>query len=752
MDIIEVSNQLGIDIQEIFRLKRFNTSLDITDAEAVANAFHIEQCMINNLVATYDKNIAYFKEHQTELYATFANFKPQRSFEFFSSGNGIPNILFEGYEHAFYPDADPLTYCDRQIAELSSSLTYRYQNYKNQEDRFSLINHRYVNEACAILENIPHGAQTDKIEEIGAMPHMTLLGVGLGYIVGSLVERYAIETMILIEPNADLFYASLYTFSWADFLEMAVNQKISVNFIVGRDIPYTDNYLQHYYESSGAFLAEANCLIAHYVDQSIKELLEFYSESFYRYYTMLGYCDDALYGISNTMRSIKDGRALVRSDVKLPEKFVSMPVFVIGNGPSLDEDIAFLRKNQDRALIIACGTALDSLYNAGIKADLYVASERTYHIGQTLEIFEGSHYLDDIIIATACTTHKNTIKHFKDALIFDKYDESIAKMLCVNPEFKGIEKWQDLAGMNPLVGNAGLSVAIHLGFKNIYLFGIDNGRASTVSNLHSKFSDIYGDKYKAREKSDIAGQDLMLEANFGGYVSSNALYRVSRDFLDTLLGSTKVNCINCSNGALLKHARPLKSKDIVLDDLDDKCKEELRAFLLNDKVMYFNVDEAIIKRIFDAKSFESFVDKLIYIVNQALDSRKSGMYFMGVIHNILEQSDIGFGLVLKRIMLASSQYFFMFATRALYTIKDEKTALKTAHEILNRYIYLLLDLKYIYVNFMPDFIEHEHVSLMHGRIGLDHEDSKAPAIDDQVLVLDTKKDGLKKNAFVKRYE
>lgn len=749
MDIVTIANELGVDVLDITRLKLHNPKLNVTDKDEVLNALLVENAMINSLVATYNKNIEFLKEYNSELYIQFANYKPTQSFEFVQSGNGIANIHFIDDDIFFYPSENPKEYCDNQVVNEAIHFKYKEQNYKRQEDRFYQINHRYVNEACAILDEVDSALRTDFIKDIGIIPHMLLVGGGLGYIIDSLYKNYSVQSLILIEPNCDLFYASLYAFDYATLIKKLKENNQSFDFIVGKSEFATETILDTYYETHGNFLAEANFLLVHYLDYNTKAFLDFYSKSYYKYFTMLGFCDDSIYGINNTIDCIKKGYNLVRSDIALDDKVKEIPCFVIGNGPSLDDDIAFLRKNQDKALIFACGTALDSLYNAGIKPDFYVASERTYYIGQTLDIFDGTNFLDDIIITTACTTHKNTIRHFNKTLIFDKSDESIVNALCCHKDLLDIKKWQGLSAMNPLVGNAGLSVCMYLGFKNIYLFGLDNGKPALKKTLHSSFSDIYGQKYKARETSEMSGVDLMLDGNFGGKIVSNALYKVSKDFLEEILYNEDVNCYNCSNGALVKYTTPMHSYDISLDDIS-VSKDEIKDFLLHQKSFKVHLTDLMCESIFDKEGFNTFVDKLIYIVKNSVLNKEIALYNMTFMSNIFASLKKTKDLMIARILGSSSQYFFMFATRALFTIKDENKALECASKILDVYVNLLLDLKHVY-SFMPHFIEHDHIKLMHGKIGCDHEGSKAPLINSQFKVIDSVKDGKKKNNFVKRY-
>ena len=55
----------------------------------------------------------------------------------------------------------------------------------------------------------------------------------------------------------------------------------------------------------------------------------------------------------------------------------NMPAIIVGNGPSLDKEIDFLRKNQDNFVIFCSGSALKPLYKAGITPDFQVEIERS---------------------------------------------------------------------------------------------------------------------------------------------------------------------------------------------------------------------------------------------------------------------------------------------------------------------------------------------------------------------------------------
>ena len=87
----------------------------------------------------------------------------------------------------------------------------------------------------------------------------------------------------------------------------------------------------------------------------------------------LGFFDDEQQGFAHTIHNINAGYAFFShgADIEnLP------PVLLIGNGPSLDSHVNFIRQHQADSIIISCGTALSSLAKVGIKPDFHVEMER----------------------------------------------------------------------------------------------------------------------------------------------------------------------------------------------------------------------------------------------------------------------------------------------------------------------------------------------------------------------------------------
>ena len=60
-----------------------------------------------------------------------------------------------------------------------------------------------------------------------------MIGIGLGYHLARLYEQVEVENLVLIEPDTDVFYSSLFAFDWKNLLEYLHQSKHLINFLIG---------------------------------------------------------------------------------------------------------------------------------------------------------------------------------------------------------------------------------------------------------------------------------------------------------------------------------------------------------------------------------------------------------------------------------------------------------------------------------------------------------------------------------------
>ena len=87
----------------------------------------------------------------------------------------------------------------------------------------------------------------------------------------------------------------------------------------------------------------------------------------------MGFLEDELDMVRNSYHNLKSGNC--KYYLKPDDKH-SIPAFVVAGGPSLDNDLEFLKTHQDAAIIVSCGTALSILLYAGITPDFQVEMEK----------------------------------------------------------------------------------------------------------------------------------------------------------------------------------------------------------------------------------------------------------------------------------------------------------------------------------------------------------------------------------------
>lgn len=739
---------------ELLALKK--TPLTHDEIERVRKLSKLQGSMSDELIVRFKQNIEAFREFIPDIAKTFAHYHPSTTLDFFCTENGIPNLQFpDRHKEILYKCDDPKALCNAQVEKALDDHIFTGTVYKKETDPYGQIHFRYLSEAVDKVS----GAITDEklysARELASIPNVIIVGLGLGYVLESLCSRAEAINIVIVEPDLDMFYASLHAFDWSSFLNYLRENNFGINFLLGQTPEQLSLDLSSYYEHHGRFLS-AQCLcLVHYASDEIRLLINTLLNDYYRLHAAMGFFDDHLFGTSHGLYAATHHHKFLRSDVALPEKFCKLPLFIIGNGPSLDKDIAFLRKNQDQALIIACGTALDTLYHAGIKPDFYAATERTPEIAETLDAIPDKDFIRSLTLLAGDVIHPYTQDRFEHTAIFGKPDEPFYWRIF--SRLKIGQKIRIVNVMNPIVGNLGISSALSLGFCNIYLFGIDNGKPVNAKRMHSQYSATYS----SHGVSDSDGnydisQGTTLPGNFGGEVQANYIYRLANRHMELVIdaaikssqGKTKI--YNCSGGARICGTIPSHSEDLDTSFFNPIDKQEILSFIHDFMSIDLNLKHIDAKKLCNAAEFDHACAQIMEVFKQSIDSRVAMVKAMEQaserlwrIHEDLLSRSLACDLE------GTMQSMFIMALNALYHIKNEDKAVATALDVIKSFSYFIEDAKLLFRH-LPDYIMGEHHRFLKGKLGFDHEDSPAPVTMMRgKLFNNPPQDQLKK--FVKRY-
>jgi len=496
------------------------------------------------LRATFIKNMATLKEYMPTIYEYYLNYTPTK-IQLGLDNNGHVNLLANG---EFVYKNDPKLESQSQVAEfLKKPPHFDFDIPVSTRDEYDYEHERVINAIFDKRRSLLGNNVNKKLLANGHINLLAVMGSGLGYHLERLFETFAIRSAFIYEPEPDCFFATLHSIDIAPLLAHCRQLGGELTFKIGGSEDEYVNEVGFSLKRIGYFNVSKMYLYRHYLSNKTSDAFALINEMAYRYRSGWGFCEDEIIGISHTLTNIADNKfpAILRSAKSITRE---QPVFVIGNGPSLDHSFEYLKYNQDGAVIISCGTALKPLLDKGIIPDLHIEQERPAMIYDWIKKVGHEDKLKQIDLICLNTVYPGILHSFKQAHIILKPGDAgtafIQNMISDN--------YAEIYNTNPTVTNAGTSAAIAMGFKNLYLFGIDYGFKDETHH-HSKDSLWYKDNEGLKE-ADIQSH-FNVPGNFGGEVATTRVFDRSRGVLELLLQENPdVTCVNSSDGAFINLA------------------------------------------------------------------------------------------------------------------------------------------------------------------------------------------------------
>ena len=286
-----------------------------------------------------------------------------------------------------------------------------------------------------------------------------MLGLGLGYQLAFLYEKFTPVNIYIIEPDTDLFYLSLCVLDYAYIFEYISERHLGIKFIFTDDPESIMLDLDNYCSKYGMNIA-VKTFYQHYASPRLSEIRHRLERDLPSISIKNGFFDDTLPGMCHSARNLISKSSKILTDYQLPENLKNIPVLIIGSGPSLDDDLDQIKKINDKVCIIACGTAITALVKYGIKVDIYVAIERTETVRDALLSIENKTVFNEILCIAPDVVHPSVLNLFKHKIIAFKANEVMYYSLALLGKIKIPNKYCCLNFCNPLVSNMGALYSI----------------------------------------------------------------------------------------------------------------------------------------------------------------------------------------------------------------------------------------------------------------------------------------------------
>ncbi len=377
---------------------------------------------------------------------------------------------------------------------------------------------------------------------------LVVFGIGLGLHIAPLIERTGARLALLIEPNLEFLYHSLFVADWQDVFGRAAEDGRQIVVLVEQDSTAIAARARQTLRAGNPALLDGVYLYTHYPSAILEQAKQRLQQELVLTLSGLGFFEDELIMTTNAAANLSRGSAQILAEYHPPRV---EPLLIVGSGPSVERDLDFIATSAQRAVVVSIGTGLRVLLQRGIRPDFHVELENGEGnleiIAATAEEFD----LDGITLIASLTVQPKLVESFERAILF--FRERVSSTVL----FGGGLKILQPAG--PTVANAALVAAIRLGFREVYLFGVDMG-----SKVEGRFH-ADGSVYGAGLRAEVATPNQRLAGNFGGEVTGETIFNWSRHVLENVLRMHRgLRAYNCSDGARIAGAVPKVARAVEL--------------------------------------------------------------------------------------------------------------------------------------------------------------------------------------------
>lgn len=559
-------------------------------------------------IEMYNRNMVYLKESHVELFNKIKLFEHALELNYIDE-----RYILEYKEDCFdiYDTNEDILFYNTNSIEYSAELVslinfnvgensfktfydYKYEELVAEEaKKASILSDSIIGNAPIINyvnQNLPLK------EDLKTVYNFIIFGITLGIHIPAIVAKVNAKVYHLIEPSLEIFRLSLFVTDYSNLFK----ENLVYFYISNEEVEFTEKFKCIFYETFfynhyiKFFMFNPNCKI--YVDylQNI-----FVSQTHYIY----SY-ERELKSLTRTYNYLKEKFNYINiSKIHNFEFINNKPILILAAGPSLKNNINFLKTNKDKFIIISIYSLLPFLEENNIIPDIVTQYDEQ----------------DDIVMQTI--KRVNNIDFFKDTIfLFSSHlDEKVIRtftksnIYIFQAMFEAKKNFSTLTA--PSIGEITYALVNILGGRHIYLLGLDMALdpdtnqthydKNYTGNFNPNNSEITVNSYSFRKSI------IKVKGNFISEINTLPVYKISIDhinlFTNIYKNSNDKLVYNLSNGAYFEKIQPLKVKN-----MDTTKFEKLDKYILKEEFKYF----------FDSISENFFNDIDIKCINEKLEDVK----------------------------------------------------------------------------------------------------------------------------------
>jgi hypothetical protein len=383
---------------------------------------------------------------------------------------------------------------------------------------------------------------------------VVFLGIFTGLHIMQYLSTTVVRDFFLIEPDPERFALSCYFLDY-EFLEQHFG---GLMLHVGPDMPQSpvDILTGRSRITSSVWVR----LLPAYPDGRFDEVINRVSLRWRALSEIFVPFDREVKNLQNGAQNIIVKRRLLHRPPKLSPGAV---VAVVASGPSLNLDMGWLRDNQSRLIIMASISSVRVLKENGIRVDFQCTLD-TEIDGPLLDRLQLDY---DIPLVAYYKLDPDICRRFNRVYLLAEANKANVV------RFK-----RPLDNTHPTTGNLTTAFAAWCKPARLIFFGLDMGyRDPKRSHAEGGWHD---EDEGAGHDEETGGRDhIPVEGNFAetrGEIVTMAYYNNARFGVEAVLvGLNYEGCIvqNCSDGAKIAGAEPMRSKELVLPEYPGKQQD-----------------------------------------------------------------------------------------------------------------------------------------------------------------------------------
>jgi hypothetical protein len=551
----------------------------------------------NALVTTFLANLSFLNEYDNSLYQRVDSlsqainsglYKENYSLEFLEQDGDFD--IYDKKNNTYLYNKKPRKYNRTAVNKIDftskgtfsilepllfqgkkfSSIFSQVEHFCN----FEYANKLLLNDLFPYFEVFQNNIGDYKFKKYQYIDKFIFVGTLLGRHIPLILEKTKAKDFFVCEQNLEIFRLSLFV---VDYSNLARDGNTAVFSIM--DDPHILNeqlekFLTHKaYENYSIKYFTTDHNIEEYFNHILTSILAHKSTSF-NYHMMLE-------NIWKNVATRITKYPILQFKNDHDEVLTNTPVLFLAAGPSLHENIEWVKEHKDQFIIVAIGATYKTLAKHGITADIVTTLDPQYNVLNKKHFDDASvQYIQESFVLASINTDGRILNKFKkeNLFLFEVNKPLHTDNIC----YKGFS-----------VGEISASILLGLKFKNIYYLGLDFAinQKTGDTHTHGYSSKSYDDDYKNKkqqEHSDTFTLDeelIEIPGNLETKVYTNRLFAMSANALSSNIAifREKTQTIyNLSNhGAFLQGTIPTPIQEVKLNTTLNKTtlKKELNSFL-----------------------------------------------------------------------------------------------------------------------------------------------------------------------------